>query len=78
MTACESCEKGYYKPVSKPYVEQDGDRVAVVTGVPVGRCPVCGHERRDPAVGARVDGMLAQMLRTCEVAVRRWEAEEES
>lgn len=67
---CESCDNGDRRPATRPYVQQRGDRVAVVTEVPVEECPSCGEVWFAEEVVLRLDNLLTEMLSTELVAVR--------
>lgn len=67
---CESCDNGDRRPATRPYVQQKGDRVAVVTQVPVEECPSCGEVWFAEDVALRLDELLTEMLSTELVAVR--------
>ena len=67
---CESCDNGDRHSATRPYVQQKGDRVAVVTNVPVEECPSCGEVWFAEAVALRLDELLREMLSTEFVAVR--------
>lgn len=56
---CESCDNGDRRPSGRPYVQQKGDRVAVVTNVWFAE-----------NVALRLDELLREMLSTELVAVR--------
>lgn len=66
---CESCDNGDRRPASRPYVQQKGDRVAVVTNVPVEECPSCAEVWFAEDVPLRLDELLREMLSTELVAV---------
>lgn len=67
---CESCDNGDRRPASRPYVQQQGERVAVVTNVPVEECSACGEAWFAEDVALRLDALLREMLSTELVAVR--------
>jgi len=58
MMRCNVCDNGDRRPVRRPYVEERGHRVAVVTGVPVEECSACGEIWLDEAVALRLDALL--------------------
>jgi YgiT-type zinc finger domain-containing protein len=70
MMRCAVCGNGERRPTRRPYVEERGHRVAVVTGVPVEECPACGEIWLAEPVALRLDALLTQMLATETVAVR--------
>lgn len=70
MMRCAVCDNGERRPARRPYVEERGHRVAVVTGVPVEECPACGEIWLAEPVALRLDALLTQMLATETVAVR--------
>jgi YgiT-type zinc finger domain-containing protein len=70
MMRCAVCDNGERRPARRPYVEERGHRVAVVTGVPVEECPACGEIWLDELVALRLDELLTEILATETVAVR--------
>jgi YgiT-type zinc finger domain-containing protein len=71
---CETCDNGDRQPARRPYVQQRGDRVAVVTEVPVDECAACGEVWFAEDVALRLDELLTEMLTTELVAVRPYSA----
>lgn len=67
---CPGCANGERRPGRRPYVDERGGRVAVVTDVPVEECPACGEVWLDEAVALRLDALLTEMLKAEVVAVR--------
>lgn len=67
---CQVCDNGERVSSRRPYVDQRGAHLAVVTDVPVEQCPACGEVWLDEAVALRLDGLLSEMLRAETVAVR--------
>jgi YgiT-type zinc finger domain-containing protein len=67
---CAVCDNGERRSSRRPYVEERGHRVAVVTGVPVEECPACGEIWLDEPVALRLDEQLTEILATETVAVR--------
>lgn len=67
---CDVCDNGDRRPGRRPYVQQRGGRVAVVTDVPVEECPACGEVWFAEEVALRLDGLLTEMLATELVAIR--------
>jgi len=57
-------------PARRPYVEQRGGKVAVVTDVPVEECSACGETWLDEDIALRLDSLLSDMLATETFAVR--------
>ncbi|MGB6161740.1 MAG: YgiT-type zinc finger protein [Pseudonocardiaceae bacterium] len=70
MMRCAVCDNGERRPARRPYVEERGNRVAVVTSVPVEECPACGEIWLAEPVALRLDALLTQMLATEVIAVR--------
>ena len=52
---CDICGNGERRPGHRPYVVERGERVAVVTEVPVEECPACGQVWFDERVALRLD-----------------------
>ena len=69
---CEVCGNGERQAARRPYVEQRGARVAVVTDVPVEACPACGEVWFDEQVALTLDALLTEMLSTDTVAIRTY------
>jgi YgiT-type zinc finger domain-containing protein len=67
---CEACSNGERRAARKPYVAQEGSRVAVVTDVPVEECAACGEVWFDEQVALTLDVLLTDMLATETFAVR--------
>ena len=67
---CQTCDNGDRRATRRPYVQQKGDRVAVVTEVPVEECESCGEVWFAEDVALRLDELLTEMLSTELVAVR--------
>jgi hypothetical protein len=67
--SCEQC-RDRRRATRRPQVAQRGDRVAVVTGVPVTECESCGDVWRGQDVALAVDAMLREMLVTDIVGIR--------
>jgi YgiT-type zinc finger domain-containing protein len=67
---CTVCDNGDRVPARRPYVEQRGGKVAVVTDVPVEECPAGGEVWLDESVALRLGALLTEMLETETVAVR--------
>jgi YgiT-type zinc finger domain-containing protein len=70
LMRCTVCDNGDRVPACRPYVEQRGGKVAVVTDVPVEECSACGEIWLDEGVALRLDAPLTEMLETETVAVR--------
>lgn len=66
---CETCDRGARQPARRPYVQQRGHRVAVVTDVPVEECAACREVGLAEDVALRLDELLTEMLTTELVAV---------
>ena len=71
---CDTCNSGDRRPGRKPYVAQRGNRIAVVTDVPVEECPACGEVWFDEQVALTLDALLTEMLDTETVAIRPFPA----
>lgn len=67
---CEVCNNGERRPARKPYVAQNGSRVAVVTDVPVEECAACGEIWFDEQVALTLDALLTDILAMEVFAVR--------
>lgn len=67
---CPTCRNGQRRPARRPWAEQRGDHIAVVTDVPVEECDTCGDYVIDEAVALRLDAMLTEMLAADTVAIR--------
>lgn len=70
---CDVCDNGDRRPGRRPYVQQRGGRVAVVTDVPVEECPACGEVWFAEEVALRLDGLLTEMLAAELVAIRPYD-----
>lgn len=72
LMRCEVCNNGERRPAHKPYVDQKGSRVAVVTDVPVEECAACGEVWFDNEVALTLDALLRDMLTMEIFAARRY------
>jgi YgiT-type zinc finger domain-containing protein len=70
---CDMCDNGDRRPGRRPYVQQRGERVAVVTDVPIEECPACGEVWLTEDVALRLDVLLTDMLTTDVVAIRPYD-----
>lgn len=71
---CRSCDAGVRVPVRRAKLGERDGHAAVVLGVPMEECPVCGERYLEASVAARLHAIMDELLRRPEeLASARWD-----